>query len=101
MGRKEDFYEKIDFLLHPALHEAYGMVITEAVSLGIPTLCTHVGAAKTQNPLLRTLEYEDENSIWAEIIQSHILTSKLSIICKTRTRGRCDKRLYKSLSFNY
>ena len=86
VGRKEDFYEKIDFLLHPALHEAYGMVITEAVSLGIPTLCTHVcGAAKTQNPLLKTLEYEDENSIWAEIIQSHILTSKLSIICKTRT----------------
>jgi glycosyltransferase involved in cell wall biosynthesis len=43
LGYLEDkgtFYSKIDLLLHPAKKEAYGMVIAEASSLGIPVLCS-------------------------------------------------------------
>jgi glycosyltransferase involved in cell wall biosynthesis len=43
---KKDFYQKIDLLIHPAKKEAYGMVIAEALSLGIPVICSsECGAA--------------------------------------------------------
>ena len=37
---KSLFYSNIDILLHPAKREAYGMVIAESASLGIPFLCS-------------------------------------------------------------
>jgi UDP-glucose:(heptosyl)LPS alpha-1,3-glucosyltransferase len=44
---KESFYESIDLLLHPAQKEAFGMVITEAMTSGVPVLCsTECGAAE-------------------------------------------------------
>ena len=37
---KEDFFGRIDILLHPAKKEAFGMVIAEALSLGMPVVCS-------------------------------------------------------------
>ena len=40
LPEKAVFFHKIDLLLHPASKEAYGMVIAEAASLGIPVVCS-------------------------------------------------------------
>ena len=37
---RKSFYESIDLLIHPAKKEAFGMVITEALSMGVPVLCS-------------------------------------------------------------
>jgi len=64
---KSDFYREIDLLLHPASFEAFGMVIAEALSLGIPTICSkQCGAAEISNPLLLSLDYHDDSLAWAE-----------------------------------
>jgi UDP-glucose:(heptosyl)LPS alpha-1,3-glucosyltransferase len=40
LSDKVKFYSQIDLLLHPAKREAYGMVIAEAASIGIPFVCS-------------------------------------------------------------
>ena len=65
---KAKFYSKIDLLIHPAEREAYGMVIPEALSLGIPVLCSkECGAAsvitKGQGAALAQSE---SNEMWAK-----------------------------------
>ena len=43
---KEDFYGRISLLIHPARLEAFGMVVTEAMTRGIPVLVSsQTGAA--------------------------------------------------------
>ena len=37
---KESFYQSIDLLVHPAKREAFGMVISEALAMGVPVLCS-------------------------------------------------------------
>jgi len=47
---KESFYNSIDLLVHPAKHEAFGMVITEALAMGVPVLCSsECGASEIVN----------------------------------------------------
>jgi len=47
---KESFYMSINLLVHPAKHEAFGMVITEALSMGVPVLCSsECGASECVN----------------------------------------------------
>lgn len=47
---KESFYKLIDLLVHPAKFEAFGMVITEALSMGVPVLCSsECGASECVN----------------------------------------------------
>lgn len=44
---KEGFFRSIDLLLHPAKKEAFGMVVSEAMTSGVPVLCsTECGAAE-------------------------------------------------------
>ena len=44
---KPKYFESIDVLVHPAKLEAFGMVITEALSFGVPVLCSsECGAAE-------------------------------------------------------
>ena len=76
VSRKESFYSKIDILLHPASFEAYGMVIAEAISLGIPAICSNqCGAAELKDSLLLTLDYNEKTSIWAETTCKHLRAS--------------------------
>lgn len=37
---KISFYQSIDLLFHPARKEAFGMIIAEAMSAGVPVLCS-------------------------------------------------------------
>lgn len=44
---KESFFRSIDLLLHPAKKEAFGMVVSEAMTIGVPVLCsTECGASE-------------------------------------------------------
>jgi len=46
IDNKSDFYDRIQLLIHPARLEAFGMVVTEAMTRGIPVLVSdQVGAA--------------------------------------------------------
>lgn len=47
---KGSLYEQIDLLLHPARREAFGMVVAEALSLGIPVVCSSQCGAASINP---------------------------------------------------
>ena len=38
--KKESFYESIDLLIHPAKFEAFGMVVSEALFMQVPVLCS-------------------------------------------------------------
>jgi len=76
VSRKEAFYSKIDILLHPASFEAYGMVIAEAISLGIPAICSNqCGAAEIKNSLLLKMDCDEKTSVWAETTCNHLRTS--------------------------
>jgi UDP-glucose:(heptosyl)LPS alpha-1,3-glucosyltransferase len=52
---KESFYQKIDLLLHPAKLEAFGMIVPEALSLGIPVLSSKETGASSINPELQNV----------------------------------------------
>lgn len=39
--RSEDFYSKMDLLIHPANSEAYGMVVAESMANGIPVVTSN------------------------------------------------------------
>lgn len=67
---KEDFFGRIDILLHPAKKEAFGMVIAEALSLGIPAVCSkECGISSSINKLnMFTLSESDENNDWVNLI---------------------------------
>ena len=76
--RKEDFYEKIDLLLHPANKEAYGMVIAEASNMKIPVLCSdHCGAAYHNLRSVHSTNLKKTNTHWA--IQALEITNESHI----------------------
>jgi UDP-glucose:(heptosyl)LPS alpha-1,3-glucosyltransferase len=67
---KAEFYSQIDILIHPAKREAYGMVIPEALSLGIPVLCSkECGAAETiTEGQGDSLMHNEPDHIWADLV---------------------------------
>lgn len=67
---KAEFYSQIDILIHPAKREAYGMVIPEALSLGIPVLCSkECGAAETITEGQGvSLMHNEPDHIWADLV---------------------------------
>lgn len=69
---KSDFFDQIDILLHPARIEAYGMVIAEAMSLGIPVACSNqCGASKdVSSDYGKTLDYDATDSEWTDCVNS-------------------------------
>ena len=69
VDRKEDFYEKIDILIHPAKREAYGMVIAEALSIGIPVICSQETGASELLNLEHTLNYQDTIGLWCDVLK--------------------------------
>ena len=49
--KKESFYESIDLLIHPAKFEAFGMVVSEALFMQVPVLCSsECGASEILEP---------------------------------------------------
>tara|TARA_B100000035_G_scaffold302128_1_gene299434 strand:+ start:1587 stop:2642 length:1056 start_codon:yes stop_codon:yes gene_type:complete len=84
---KPKFYESIDLLVHPAKLEAFGMVITEALSFGVPVLCSsECGAAEVISDRYEcsALSYHSKNEFWLNELES-ILSNKKSMGVYTRT----------------
>ena len=64
---KESFYQKIDLLLHPAKLEAFGMIVPEALSLGIPVLSSKETGASSINPELQNvISCKEPVNTWAK-----------------------------------
>jgi UDP-glucose:(heptosyl)LPS alpha-1,3-glucosyltransferase len=75
---KPKFFESIDTLVHPAKLEAFGMVITEALSFGVPVLCSsECGAAEiiSEGYKSSALSHQSKNEFWLTELES-ILTDK-------------------------
>ena len=71
---KETFFEQIDILIHPAQKEAFGMVIAESLSIGIPVLCSsETGASELLNPPKSSLSYDDPISAWHNELKKELL----------------------------
>ena len=75
---KENFYHQIDLLLHPAKKEAFGMVITEALSIGIPVVCSSECGASYHVPLdlCHHLFYNAPAQLWVKSILEILNKSK-------------------------
>ena len=87
VDRKEDFYSKIDLLLHPAKQEAYGMVIAEALSLGIPVLCSsESGASEIIPDKQNVISHEKEVHHWSNRLNLMISDLRNSSSCKTKVK---------------
>ena len=65
---KELFYRSIDLLIHPAKLEAFGMVISESLAMGVTPLCSsECGASEIiKEGTGASLPHNSEISIWAE-----------------------------------
>ncbi|MDG2212316.1 MAG: glycosyltransferase family 4 protein [Verrucomicrobiota bacterium] len=68
---KEDFYRRINLLVHPAYLEAFGMVVTEAMARGIPVLVSdQTGAASEVGDIRgQVLSLNSSNKDWADAAQ--------------------------------
>jgi len=68
----KELYPQMDVLLHPAANEPYGMVITEALSAGVPVVISDVcGAASEITPQLgHVLSLNQNDASWAQAIES-------------------------------
>ena len=84
--RKEDFYEKIDILLHPAQREAYGMVIAEALSIGISVLCSKETGASELLTSSNILNYQDPFGLWCDVLKKIILQPYGDIVPQTKAK---------------
>ncbi len=84
---KAKLFESIDILIHPAKLEAFGMVITEAISFGVPVLCSsECGAAEIISDRYKSsaLSYQSKNKFWLNELES-ILSNKKSMEVYTRS----------------
>jgi len=70
----QELYQQFDLLLHPAEKEPFGMVITEALSAGVPAVISDVCGASTEvthsNGSLLPLEASIK--AWAENVDQHL-----------------------------
>ena len=76
---RESFYQSIDLLAHPAKYEAFGMVITEALSFGVPVLCSsECGASEVVRPEHNSscLSYLETKESWVNQLEQILFCSK-------------------------
>ena len=77
VSNKANFYEQIDLLLHPAQREAFGMVIAEALSLGIPVVCSSECGAASVNPFKDyVLNYDSPLGHWVKATRLALFGSR-------------------------
>jgi len=72
LGRSdpEEFFGRIDVLAHPATDEPFGMVMSEALTCGVPVVFSDQcgAAAHLQSDGLRVLPVDDPVSDWARAV---------------------------------
>ncbi|MDQ6994425.1 MAG: glycosyltransferase family 4 protein, partial [Mariprofundaceae bacterium] len=76
LGRVDpySFYAQLDVLLHPAHQEPYGMVITEALSAGVPVIISDRCGAATEihADLGQVLSLDDSVNDWADAMDEQL-----------------------------
>lgn len=77
LGRADvrDFYRDIDLLIHPARMEPFGMVITEAMSAGVPVLVSDQCGARSEVPAEQVLGLEQPHEVWTGVANTLIGTT--------------------------
>ncbi len=77
----KELYPKLDVLLHPAISEPYGMVITEALSAGIPVVISDVCGASSEVTPQRGIALALTSPIqtWAEEIHQWLNKEDLHV----------------------
>lgn len=55
-GQLDELYDRADLFVMPSLFEGYGMVLTEALSRGLPIVCTLSGAGADRIPAQAALK---------------------------------------------
>jgi len=94
LSDKSKFFSEIDILLHPAKREAYGMVIAESASLGIPFVCSNECGAST-------LASEGYGKAISESASAESWAEKLiSLISQAPTR-KCYQRPWSQVAKEY
>jgi len=66
-------WEAFDLLLHPARYEAFGMVVAEARSCGLPVIMSSmVGASDLEFSESTVVEVDAQPEIWADAIKTRL-----------------------------
>ena len=97
----QQLYPKMDLLLHPARQEPYGMVVTEALSAGVPVVISDVCGAATEvsNRTGTVLKLDEPIESWAKATDRW-LSSTDHNICYDRDWHQVAmeyEQLYKSI----
>jgi UDP-glucose:(heptosyl)LPS alpha-1,3-glucosyltransferase len=94
LSDKSKFFSEIDILLHPAKREAYGMVIAESASLGIPFVCSNECGASTlaSKGYGKAIPESASAESWAEKL--------ISLISQAPTR-KCYQRPWSQVAKEY
>lgn len=83
-----DYYRLADVLIMPSISEPWGMVVNEAMALGLPVLCSpHVGAAKD-------MVVEDETGYVCSDVKCYV-ERLISLIKDPRKRDRMGQECLK------
>jgi len=73
LGRVEprNFYQQLDILLHPAQNEPFGMVITEAMTAGVPVIISDAcgAASEVTAQLGYVLSLDESHATWVSVIE--------------------------------
>ena len=83
---KRSFYESIDLLLHPAKLEAFGMVISEALCMHVPVICSsECGASEvlSKSSSFHIPEGQSDAS-WVQSAEEILRISKLRFLSPKR-----------------
>lgn len=91
----KDFYSQIDVLCHPSLHEAFGLVLLEAMQYGVPIVSTITNGA-------REIIKHSESGLLAKIADPISLAEQITCLVKTRGLGQSlAKQAHKDLIAEY
>ncbi len=98
---KRSFYESIDLLLHPAKLEAFGMVISEALCIHVPVICSsECGASEvlSKSSSFHIPEGQSDAS-WVQAADEILRISKLKFLSPKRWDDVAKeyKQLYKKI----
>ena len=73
----DTFFSKIDVLVHPAIEEAYGMVVAEAMARGIPVVVSDTtGAAQHAQQFGKVVPISASIQAWTNAINEAIFESR-------------------------
>ncbi|MDQ6957307.1 MAG: glycosyltransferase family 4 protein, partial [Mariprofundaceae bacterium] len=96
-----DFYQQLDILLHPAKNEPFGMVITEALSAGVPAVISDAcGAASEITPQRGScLDLTSPVETWADELHRWLNKKKFHVQYQYSWRNTSHAyiQLYKEL----